>query len=76
VNRVKDLYEIIVKYYSIPPMARYIISTNFLMTRWEDFILNEDEMSDKIFQRAIEKKVFPEFSQIVRNYKSNGNDSK
>ena len=74
-NRVKTLYEVAVKYFSLPPMARYVIGTQFLIAKWEEFVLNEDEMSDKIFLKAIDKKVYTEFCQVIKDYKSNGNYS-
>lgn len=69
-NRVKDYYETAVKFLSLPPMARYIIGTTFFLAKWEEFVLNEDEISDMIFQRVVEKKLYPQFRDIVRNYRS------
>lgn len=69
-NRVEDYYITAVKFFALPPMARYIIGTTFLIAKWEEFVLNEDEISDMIFLRVIEKKLYPEFRQIVRNYRS------
>lgn len=70
-NRVEDFYETAVKFLALPPMARYIIGTSFFAAQWEEFTLNEDEITDKIFQRVIEKKQYKAFREVVRNYKAN-----
>lgn len=69
-NRVKDYYMTAVKFFSLPPMARYIIGTTFYIVKWEEFVLNEDDVSDIIFARAIEKNRFKEFREIIMNYRS------
>jgi len=76
-NRVKDFYETIVKFYALPPMARYVLGTSIALMKYEEFILNEDEMSDMIFVRAIEKNKYDELKFIVMNHRSiNGNRTK
>ena len=42
-NRVKDYYEVAVKFLSLPPMARYVIGTTIALMKYEEFILNEEE---------------------------------
>lgn len=69
INRVEHYYDTAVKFLALPPMARYIIGTTFYLAKWEEFVLNEDDISVMIFQRVIEKKCYKEFSEIVRNYR-------
>lgn len=69
INRVQELYEVATKFYSLPPMARYIIGTTLLIVEWNEFMANEDKVSDLIFLRAIQKKKYRDFREIVKNYK-------
>ena len=76
-NRVKAYYETAVKFLALPPMARYVIGTSFALVKYEEYILNEDGISDMIFSRAIEKNKYREFHNIVSNYRSlNGINTK
>jgi hypothetical protein len=68
-NRVKDYYETIVKFKSLNSMAQYIISTSFCIIKYEEFVLNDYDISDTVFERVIEKKLFKEFRSVVYNYK-------
>lgn len=71
-NRVKDYYETAVLYLKLPDMARYVIGTQFHVMNFQDFVLNQDEISDIVFKRAIEKGFYTEFRSLVRNHKSHG----
>jgi|HubBroStandDraft_5_1064220.scaffolds.fasta_scaffold906271_2 hypothetical protein len=74
VNRVQDYYETAVKFLALPPMARFVIATSFALVQYEEFILNEEEMSDMIFLRVIEKNKYDDFRFIVMNHRLiNGN---
>lgn len=74
-NRVKDYYETAVKFLSLPPMAQYIIGTSFHIMKWEEFLLNQDEISAMIFKRVLEKNHYIEFKQVVFNYRTFGDDT-
>lgn len=69
-NRVESYYETAVKFLALPPMARYVIGTSFALVKYEEFILNEDGISDMIFARMIENNKYREFRFIVMNHRS------
>ena len=72
-NRIHDLYELAVRFNALPSMVKYVIGSTFRITKYEDFVLNEDEISDSIFEHAV-KKHYKEFRTKIRDYKPNGID--
>lgn len=71
INRVKDIYEIIIKFYALPVMARHVIGSQYINAPWEQFVLHPEDMSDKVILRVFETKDFVEFSNIVKAYQTN-----
>lgn len=71
-NRIKDYYETAILYWKLPDMARFIINIQFHPVGFKEFLLNEEEISVKLFKQVLEKRQYREFNARIRKYKDHG----